>query len=229
MFDLNIVIKRTAVWLVETSRVRAPWMVLLCLVLVGGLGFLAATRLGMDTDLDHLISQKEPWRIHQAAFDRAFPQAGDRLVAVVESDSADASQDAAAALAAKLATHKNLFSSIVRPDADPFFRREGLLFLPPDELSAIAAQVIEAQPFIGSLAADPSLRGLFGTLNLALEGVSRGEAPFSRLEKPLGAVTDIIESPLPKERPLEIRETPEFLAIAHRVREGLRAGHSYEV
>jgi NitT/TauT family transport system ATP-binding protein len=44
-----------------------------------------------------------------------------------------------------------------------------------------------------------------------------------------GRVTDIIESPLPPgERPLEIRETPEFLAIAHRVREGLRAGHSYE-
>ena len=44
-----------------------------------------------------------------------------------------------------------------------------------------------------------------------------------------GRVTDIIDSTLPKERPLEIRETPEFLAIAHRVREGLRAGHSYEV
>jgi NitT/TauT family transport system ATP-binding protein len=43
-----------------------------------------------------------------------------------------------------------------------------------------------------------------------------------------GRVTDIIESPLPKERPLNIRETPEFLAIAARVREGLRAGHSYE-
>jgi NitT/TauT family transport system ATP-binding protein len=43
-----------------------------------------------------------------------------------------------------------------------------------------------------------------------------------------GRVTDIIESPLPRERPLDIRETPEFLAVAHRVREGLRAGHSYE-
>jgi NitT/TauT family transport system ATP-binding protein len=41
-----------------------------------------------------------------------------------------------------------------------------------------------------------------------------------------GRITDIIESPLPKERPLEIRETPEFLEIAHRVREGLRAGHA---
>ncbi|MGV8831439.1 MAG: ABC transporter ATP-binding protein [Devosia sp.] len=43
-----------------------------------------------------------------------------------------------------------------------------------------------------------------------------------------GRVIDVIDSTLPAERPLEIRETPEFLAIAHRVREGLRAGHSYE-
>jgi NitT/TauT family transport system ATP-binding protein len=43
-----------------------------------------------------------------------------------------------------------------------------------------------------------------------------------------GRDTDIIESTLPKERPLDIRETPEFLAIAARVRDGLRAGHSYE-
>lgn len=43
-----------------------------------------------------------------------------------------------------------------------------------------------------------------------------------------GRITDVIESPLPKERPLDLRETPEFLAVAHRVREGLRAGHSYD-
>lgn len=43
-----------------------------------------------------------------------------------------------------------------------------------------------------------------------------------------GRVTDVIDSTLPKERPLDIRETPEFLAIAARVRDGLRAGHSYD-
>ena len=43
-----------------------------------------------------------------------------------------------------------------------------------------------------------------------------------------GRVTDVIESSLPKHRPLEIRESEEFLKIAHRVREGLRAGHSYD-
>lgn len=43
-----------------------------------------------------------------------------------------------------------------------------------------------------------------------------------------GRIIDVIESDLPKERPLDIRESPEFLAIAARVRDGLRAGHSYE-
>ncbi|MEM0947396.1 MAG: ABC transporter ATP-binding protein [Pseudomonadota bacterium] len=40
-----------------------------------------------------------------------------------------------------------------------------------------------------------------------------------------GRITDVIESPLPNERPLDIRDSPEFIEIAHRVREGLRAGH----
>ncbi|MEO0380014.1 MAG: ABC transporter ATP-binding protein [Pseudomonadota bacterium] len=40
-----------------------------------------------------------------------------------------------------------------------------------------------------------------------------------------GRITDVIDSPLPRERPLDIRESPGFLEIAHRVREGLRAGH----
>ena len=40
-----------------------------------------------------------------------------------------------------------------------------------------------------------------------------------------GRITDVIESPLPKERPLDIRDSREFIEIAHRVREGLRAGH----
>jgi NitT/TauT family transport system ATP-binding protein len=44
-----------------------------------------------------------------------------------------------------------------------------------------------------------------------------------------GRITDVIESTLPRERPLDIRDTPEFLEISHRVRDGLRAGHSYDL
>lgn len=41
-----------------------------------------------------------------------------------------------------------------------------------------------------------------------------------------GRIHEVIDSPLPRERPLDIRDTPEFIEVAHRVREGLRAGHS---
>ena len=43
-----------------------------------------------------------------------------------------------------------------------------------------------------------------------------------------GRIIDVIDSTLPPERPLDIRESAAFLELASRVREGLRAGHSYD-
>jgi NitT/TauT family transport system ATP-binding protein len=43
-----------------------------------------------------------------------------------------------------------------------------------------------------------------------------------------GRIIEVIDSALPGERSLDLRDTPEFLAVAHRVREALRAGHSYD-
>ena len=43
-----------------------------------------------------------------------------------------------------------------------------------------------------------------------------------------GRIHEIIDCDLGTDRPLDIRETPEFLKIAHQVREGLKAGHSYD-
>jgi NitT/TauT family transport system ATP-binding protein len=43
-----------------------------------------------------------------------------------------------------------------------------------------------------------------------------------------GRIIDVIDCNLPRERTLDIRETPDFIKIAHRVRAGLRSGHSYD-
>jgi NitT/TauT family transport system ATP-binding protein len=44
-----------------------------------------------------------------------------------------------------------------------------------------------------------------------------------------GRIVEIVDcATLPRERKLELRETPEFLEVARRVREGLRAGHAYD-
>lgn len=43
-----------------------------------------------------------------------------------------------------------------------------------------------------------------------------------------GRIIDLIACDFPRDRTLEIRETAEFIEVAHRVRQGLRAGHSYD-
>src|SRR4029079_9886035 len=44
-----------------------------------------------------------------------------------------------------------------------------------------------------------------------------------------GRILEIIDNDLPAERSLDVRETPQFLAVAHRVRQALHAGHSYDI
>jgi len=43
-----------------------------------------------------------------------------------------------------------------------------------------------------------------------------------------GKIIDVIQTDFGRDRTLDIRETPGFLEVAHRVRKGLRAGHSYD-
>jgi NitT/TauT family transport system ATP-binding protein len=43
-----------------------------------------------------------------------------------------------------------------------------------------------------------------------------------------GRIIDVVDCDFPRERTIEIRDTPEFARVAHRVRLGLRAGHSYD-
>jgi NitT/TauT family transport system ATP-binding protein len=43
-----------------------------------------------------------------------------------------------------------------------------------------------------------------------------------------GRIQEVIDCDLPRDRTLDIRETPHFMEVANRVRHGLREGHSYE-
>jgi NitT/TauT family transport system ATP-binding protein len=43
-----------------------------------------------------------------------------------------------------------------------------------------------------------------------------------------GRVLRVIESALPPDRNLQMRDSPEFARVAHAVREALREGHSYD-
>ena len=57
------------------------------------------------------------------------------------------------------------------------------------------AELISAQPFLGTLAADPTLRGVLRTLSQSIEGVRLGKSNFEDLTPALAAISDALESP----------------------------------
>ncbi len=180
--------------LVEFSRRRAGWVV----GAAGGLVVLAALfggrHLAIDTDLDKLISRDLPWRKTAAALDRDFPQDSDLLVVVIDGATPDQAADAADALAARLAAEPRLFRRVREPGGSPFFRQNGLLFLPTGQVQKFADDMIAAQPLIGTLAADPNLRGVFDALDLLAQGGLRGATDAATLDPPINAVADAVDA-----------------------------------
>ncbi|GAC1342612.1 MAG: MMPL family transporter [Acetobacteraceae bacterium] len=157
-------------------------MLLVAAVLAAGSVWLAASRLGVTTDLSTLFDARLPWKQREAELSRQFPQFDQLLVAVVDADGPEQADATASGLAAALSADPAHFRSIRRPDALPFFAKDGLLLLDRARLSAMLDQIVDAQPFLGQLAADPSLRGLFAALSLVGMGVERGQAalgPFT--------------------------------------------------
>jgi hopanoid biosynthesis associated RND transporter like protein HpnN len=181
---------------VEFSRRRAPWIAggLLLLTVVGAI--FAVQHLRIDTDIDKLMSPDLQWRQREAEMERAFPQNVDLLVVVVDGDTPDRATDASAALADYLGTEKGLFKSIRRAAASEFFERDGLLFLSKHSVERVTGQIISAQPLLGTLAADPSLRGVFDALDLAAQGVIHGATAGQALDGTFNSVADATEASL---------------------------------
>jgi uncharacterized protein len=182
--------------LVEISTRAA--LAVVVIGIVGGvlLGTYAVTHLSVDTDTNDLISPDLPWRKREAEFDRAFPQNVDLLAVVIDGATPGQAEDAATYLAQWMRDRPQLYKTVRRPDGGEFFTRNGLLFLSVKEVQDVADQLIAAQPLLGSLAADPSLRGLFSAISLALEGVKNGDIKLSALDAPLTALADPVEASL---------------------------------
>jgi hypothetical protein len=182
--------------IVEFSRRRAGWIAggLLLLTVVGAI--FAAQRLHIDTDIDKLMSPDLQWRQREADMERAFPQNVDLLVVIVDGDTPDRAEDASAELTEYLAGQKTLFKSVRRGGGGEFFEREGLLFLSKNAVEQVTGKIIAAQPLLGTLAADPSLRGVFDALDLAAQGVIHGASTGTDLDTTFNAVADATEAAL---------------------------------
>ncbi|MDB5372220.1 MAG: hopanoid biosynthesis-associated transporter HpnN [Belnapia sp.] len=177
------------------ASARRPWVPLTLALLVALLaGLVVSQRFTMNTDTDALFPADLPWRLTEQRMAAAFPQREQVIAVVVDGPTGDATDRAAAALAAALARRPDLFRSIQRPDALEFFRRNGLLFLDAAAVRETTERIIAAQPLLGTLAADPSLRGIAEAFGLILTGIDQGAATLDSIAAPLAALAGAAEA-----------------------------------
>jgi len=181
-------------WVDLVRRFAAPVTVAAVAATIG-CGWYVASTLAIDTSTTDMLSPELPFRQDSKRLDRAFPQFVDNIVVVIDAATADQADDAAAELTARLGRQPELFRTVLDPAGDPFLRRNGLLFLEADELAELIDRLAGAQAFLGTLWRDPSLRGLFKVLGLALEE-SGGDAAPVEIGIVLGAVARSVEDQL---------------------------------
>jgi uncharacterized protein len=174
---------------------RRHWLVIaLGLFLAAISAVYAARHFAINTNINDLLSAQLPWRQHEIDFQRAFPQTVELIIADVQAPTPEAAKAAARELEKALADKPDLFRSAADEFDSAFFRKNGLLYLPPDRIEQSTTPLVKAKPLIAGLVSDPSLRGLLRVLGQLLLSTQQGVLSFDELQRPLNAAAATLES-----------------------------------
>ncbi len=182
-----------------SQAARQPWRVLVAvLLLVLAAATFAATHFDMSTDTGDMISSKTKWRRDEAEVSKAFPKINDAILVVVDGKTPELAEDAAVRLTAALAGDTKNFVRVSRPDGGEFFDRSGILFGSLADVRQTTQKLIDAQPLLGGLAYDPSLRGIAKSLSTAASGAAdnASDPAIAQLEAPLAGLHTAISQAL---------------------------------
>lgn len=138
--------------------------------------WLTVTRMEFDSDPYNLISSDVAWHKAEKAYAKEFPNLQQTVVAVIDGDTPERTENALHQLMAGLQGRPE-FKRVWSVGTGDFFARNALLYLEPAQLEELSSTLEAAQPFLGKISSDPSLAGLFGLLNLALQH-SGNDLPF---------------------------------------------------
>jgi len=191
------VLTSIVVWIVRTCTRFATLTILVGLILTVAGGYYTAKHFAINTDINTLISERMDWRQRDVQFDKAFDR-DSTILAVVEAPTPELTSSAASALEAKLRDDKKNFISMQPLGSGEFFEKNGLLFLPTEEVAQITGQFEQAAPLIEIMAGDPSIRGLTGALETGLAGVKRGEVKLDNAARPFNLIARTVEDILTK-------------------------------
>ena len=123
-----------------------------------------------------LVSQDAPFQKLVADIDSAFPEQAHTILIVVTAPSALKAERAAETIFEAARERGDLFHGLFYPQAEPFFQKNGLLYLTAEEVERFASRLAEAQPALAELSRGANLVNLFDLIRKALEAEKAGRA-----------------------------------------------------
>lgn len=171
-------------------RPLAPLLIAAFLLLAALALLVTGQRLAINTDTADMISAELPFRAAYERYREAFPAHVDMLAVVIDAPTPEGATLAARQLAARLTDRPDLYQEVFLAGDGEWFERNALLWAGPEELAALADRLVEVQPLLGLLAADPTLRGFALTLDRALAGLAEDSDELGRLLVALDAVIE---------------------------------------
>ncbi|MGZ3603531.1 MAG: MMPL family transporter [Thermodesulfobacteriota bacterium] len=140
-------------------------VLLLSLLATVGVLVYTANHFRIDTELTDMISDKLPYRKLEKEFQKAFPQFKETVVIVIDADTPEAARLYRDKLTERLKKETGLFKEVYAPGTGDFFERNGLLYLSVRDLEALSEKLASAQPLLGLISKDLTLRGLFSVID----------------------------------------------------------------
>jgi len=176
---------------------RNAWVVIVAgLFLAVVSGIYVVHNFAINTNVNQLISPDLPWRQRELAFVAAFQGNHEKVLAVVDASTSERASAASKALAQKLSSQPKLFPTVQELSENPFFSRNGLLFLPAEDVTAKMGALAQSQPLVQVLVAEPSWRGLIQALAFSLQGIQAQKFTLDDMVRPLTMFAQPIEDVL---------------------------------
>ncbi len=134
------------------------FLAVLCVVIT--IGFLK-----FDPDQTNLVSPTLKYQQNFLHLEKEFPQQGNDLDVVVQSDDPEKNRQFVERLAAKMAPQTNLFSDVFYQHDLAALGTKALFFVPEDDLASIQAILHDELPFIAQFTHTTNLTSFFEQIN----------------------------------------------------------------
>lgn len=161
MLDL---IERILTGWTDLARRAGASLLIVIAIATAAAGWYAAKNLKVNTDTSAMIDPTLDFQVRAKELREAFPEVKNDIAVIVRAPTLDEADAFAAAMRKRALERPEIFDSVFAPSAEPFFRDNGLLYLPTDDLERRLTQMSKASGLFEQLIRAPTAGQLFAKL-----------------------------------------------------------------